>query len=203
MAETEVNRERVASLIERYQERYRPVTVERETVELPADSWAESLDHARDGYDGGAYAWVVRSPTDVTPPSETYVGDGVDRHRALMILPRGDDAWGLPGGGRESGESFEDAAIREVREEAGIDCEITGLWHVRHLEWTSEDEDDDRRTHSFHPFFEAQYADGSISVQAAEVAGAAWFARPPERMQPANERRAADWDPESYEPPSA
>lgn len=203
MVETDVGRERVASLIEEYQEAYRPVTVERQTVELPAETWTERLEHAREGHDGGAYAWVVRAPADVAPPSETYAGDDVDRHRALMILSRGADEWGLPGGGREGDESFEDAAIREVREETGIDCEITGLWHLRHVVWTSDDDGDDRRTHSFHPFFEARYVDGSISVQPGEVAGAAWFARPPERMLPANERRAADWDPHSFDGPSA
>ena len=37
---------------------------------------------------------------------------------------RGDLAWGLAKGGIEQGESREDAAIREVREETGIDADI-------------------------------------------------------------------------------
>jgi 8-oxo-dGTP diphosphatase len=32
----------------------------------------------------------------------------------------GDDYWGTPGGGLEAGETFEHAAIRELREETGI-----------------------------------------------------------------------------------
>ena len=39
---------------------------------------------------------------------------------------RGDLAWGLAKGGIEAGESNEDAAIREVREETGIVAEIEG-----------------------------------------------------------------------------
>jgi 8-oxo-dGTP pyrophosphatase MutT (NUDIX family) len=39
---------------------------------------------------------------------------------------RGDLAWGLAKGGIEDGESNEDAAIREVREETGIVAQIEG-----------------------------------------------------------------------------
>jgi 8-oxo-dGTP pyrophosphatase MutT (NUDIX family) len=39
---------------------------------------------------------------------------------------RGDLAWGLAKGGLEAGETNEDAAIREVREETGIVAEIEG-----------------------------------------------------------------------------
>jgi 8-oxo-dGTP pyrophosphatase MutT (NUDIX family) len=37
---------------------------------------------------------------------------------------RGDIAWGLAKGGIEDGETIEDAAVREVREETGIDAVI-------------------------------------------------------------------------------
>jgi 8-oxo-dGTP pyrophosphatase MutT (NUDIX family) len=39
---------------------------------------------------------------------------------------RGELAWGLAKGGIEEGESTEDAAIREVREETGLTAEIEG-----------------------------------------------------------------------------
>lgn len=44
----------------------------------------------------------------------------------LLRKPRKNDAWQLPQGGVESGESTEVAALRELREEAGITARLLG-----------------------------------------------------------------------------
>ena len=54
-----------------------------------------------------------------------------ERDRVLLCHRRDIDAWNLPGGGVEDGETPWDAAVREVREEVGLDVEIvrlTGLY---------------------------------------------------------------------------
>ena len=55
-----------------------------------------------------------------------------DEQRRVLLCHRRDfDAWNLPGGGVEEGESPWYAAIRETREEAGLAVEIvrlTGLY---------------------------------------------------------------------------
>jgi len=196
VSDVAINREDVESIAEDLQERYGEMAVERQTRELPPETFEEAIENARAGYDGGAHVWVVRDPEDAAELSETTLAEWDDRHRALMILPRDSDEWGLPGGGREGDETFEEAARREVREEAGVDCEIVGMWGLRHVTWTSTDPDDDRTTHSLNPFFDARYTGGSISIQAGEVNGAAWFTELPERTMDANERRAKTWNPE-------
>lgn len=44
----------------------------------------------------------------------------------LLRKPRKNDAWQLPQGGVEEGETLEVAALRELKEEAGIDAEVLG-----------------------------------------------------------------------------
>jgi ADP-ribose pyrophosphatase YjhB (NUDIX family) len=45
----------------------------------------------------------------------------------LMIRRTDNDNWAVPGGAIDLGESVAQAAVRETREESGIDCEITGI----------------------------------------------------------------------------
>lgn len=46
----------------------------------------------------------------------------------ILLIRRADnDNWALPGGAIDLGESLPQAAIRETKEETGIDCQITGL----------------------------------------------------------------------------
>ncbi|MFG1998189.1 NUDIX hydrolase [Spirillospora sp. NPDC048911] len=63
----------------------------------------------------------------------------------LMIHRTDNDNWALPGGAIDLGESVAEAAIRETKEETGVDCEITGLVGIysdpKHLiHYTSNDE---------------------------------------------------------------
>ena len=61
----------------------------------------------------------------IVPAVSVVVPDG--QGRILLIRRTDNNYWSIPGGGMEPGESVRQAASREVMEETGINCEITGL----------------------------------------------------------------------------
>jgi ADP-ribose pyrophosphatase YjhB (NUDIX family) len=50
-----------------------------------------------------------------------------DREEILLIRRSDNDNWAVPGGAVDLGESLTQAAIRETKEESGVDCSVTGL----------------------------------------------------------------------------
>lgn len=192
MPSEHANREWVERRMERLQAEYGDAYVEEVNEEVPPDRFEELRDVVRDGYTGGAYAWVVREADETPDLSESMPDVVAEDRRVLMILGRGASRWGLAGGGREEAETYEEAAVREVREEASIDCEVTDLFLLRRFR-TDSAGDHDERLHALNVFFDAAYAGGHIAIQPGELNGAAWFGDPPERMLPANEFRAGDF----------
>ena len=69
-------------------------------------------------------------------PERPLVGIGVVVWRGpdVLLIRRGKEPrlgqWSLPGGAQKIGETVHEAARREVREETGLDVEITGLIDV-------------------------------------------------------------------------
>ena len=120
---------------------------------------------------------------------------GVEVVLASRRTRRGDLAWGLAKGGVELGESFEDAAVREVREETGLDAEIEAdlgdtkyfyVWEevrirktvhfflMRHLGGDTEDRDDEMEEIRWFPLERAlkraaYRGERDVLVRAAEI----------------------------------
>lgn len=68
------------------------------------------------------------APNSMVPAVSVVVAN--DAGEILLIRRSDNGNWALPGGAIDLGESLSQAAIRETREETGIDCEITGLTGV-------------------------------------------------------------------------
>jgi len=205
MPSEHVNRETVDRRRNRLLEEYDDVHVQDVTHEFDdEEAYRDLRDDARGGYTGSGYAWVVREPDQTAPLTESMPDEVDDGRRALMILGRGGTRWGVPGGGREDGETYEEATRREVREETNIDCEVTGLFLLRDLTLTppggTANESDRPAIHTLWAFFDADYTGGHIAIQPGELNGAAWFGGPPEGMYPENVHRATDfWNDYEYD----
>jgi 8-oxo-dGTP pyrophosphatase MutT (NUDIX family) len=84
---------------------------------------------------------------------------------------RGELAWGLPKGLIEEGESHEEAAVREIREETGYEGRIVAsldriaYWFV----WEGE------RVHKVVYFFLMEHTGGDPAERDAEMEDVAWF----------------------------
>lgn len=75
----------------------------------------------RDYYDDPA----APEPNSLVPAASAIVVD--DRGRILLHRRRDNDMWALPGGKMEFGETLAGCAVREVKEETGLDVEVTGI----------------------------------------------------------------------------
>ncbi|MCF3961974.1 NUDIX domain-containing protein [Streptomyces fuscigenes] len=64
-------------------------------------------------------------PNSLVVAASAVVTD--DEGSILLQRRRDNDLWALPGGGMEMADSLPGTAVREVKEETGLDVEITGL----------------------------------------------------------------------------
>lgn len=67
-------------------------------------------------------------PNSVVPSASAVVTD--EDGRILLIKRSDNKLWALPGGGHDVGETIEQTAVREVKEETGLDVEVTALTGV-------------------------------------------------------------------------
>ncbi|MFF2222755.1 NUDIX domain-containing protein [Streptomyces globisporus] len=64
-------------------------------------------------------------PNSMVVAASAVVTD--DEGHILLQRRRDNDLWALPGGGMDLGDSLPGTPVREVKEETGLDVEITGL----------------------------------------------------------------------------
>jgi ADP-ribose pyrophosphatase YjhB (NUDIX family) len=108
----------------------------------------------------------------VVPSVTVVVRDSSDR--ILLIHKIDNDLWALPGGGHDAGERITDTAVREVREETGVDVEILRLIGTytdpRHVMAY----DDGEVRQQFSLCFEGRWTGGEPREDGTETKAARW-----------------------------
>jgi mutator protein MutT len=134
---------------------------------------------------------VPASPPRVVRCVGAVIHDPTGR---LLLIRRGHDPhrglWSLPGGRIEAGESPEQAVVREVREETGLEAELVErlgdvkYWYVRGGE----------RVMKIVAFFLFRYRSGSVENHDHEVEEALWIPldEAPRRLAYKGEREMAE-----------
>lgn len=90
--------------------------------------------------------------------------------RILLIRRSDDGLWALPGGLVDAGETLAQAGLRELREETGVDAEITGLLGI----WDSRKSGSRGRSH-FHTAILAAVAGDPRPLPSAEAIEVRFF----------------------------
>jgi len=117
------------------------------------------------------------SVEDRSYPNRPWVGVGVVvfRDEEVLLVKRGKeprrDGWSIPGGAQETGETYAEAAKRELLEETGLTAEVTGLLDV--IDAISRDEQGRVRMHYTLVDVAAEWVSGE-AVAGDDVAEVRW-----------------------------
>lgn len=106
----------------------------------------------------------------------------------LLVRDSVVDQWVLPGGICDPGESYEEAARRELAEEAGVEVSLDGLGLLTRVNLRSSGYE----TWGVLPIFaaEARTYEPSVEDPDGEIVDAAWFAELPEDTRDRGDLRA-------------
>ena len=110
-------------------------------------------------------------------PDRPYVGVGVVvfRNNEVLLAKRNKeprkDGWSIPGGAQELGETVEEAAYREIREETSLKIKLLGL--VKVVNSINRDKNDRVLFHYTLVDFFADYVDGEAAA-ADDISDVKW-----------------------------
>ncbi len=118
----------------------------------------------------------MKTRSEVSAGGVVYrrVGEAIEVALAARRTRRGELAWGLPKGEIEPDETAEQAAVREVREETGLEAEIdASLGDIRYFYvWEGV------RIRKTVRFFLMRATGGDVSLHDNEMEDVRWFPLP-------------------------
>jgi len=165
MTITERSHGRVADALDRLREEYEVPEVVEKTWHHPPEAYEKVRQRFEAGTLGGGGIWI----TD---------GSG----RVLLVRHEGELAWSDPGGKQEPGESLETTALRETREETGIEAEITGVRQAHRLE-IRDDSGEKSPVHRLIVIFDGVPLSGDVRPREGEIAEVRWWRDHPDELR--------------------
>lgn len=161
------SRRRTERHLDRLRAEYDGFEVREKRWEFPTEAYERSVKRFEDeAVTGGAGIWIRN-----------------DRDEVLLVRNEGEDGWADPGGKVEPDETLEEAAHREVYEEAGVECEITGLLQAHVIETYDEDDLDRPPVVGLIAIFEGEYKSGTPTPAEGEIADVRWWSELPNELR--------------------
>lgn len=168
MSLTRRTKRAVDDALGRLREEYGAFDCVEKTWTVDREEYDAVRERFRAGTVGGAGAWIRD-------------GDG----RALMVRHEGEESWSDPGGKGEPGESLEETARREVREESGVRCSLTGVLQAHVVKIVCRGDKSGANRDSLYRLiviFDAAYESGIVRPREGEIAEARWMTEMPENV---------------------
>ncbi|GAB4106743.1 NUDIX domain-containing protein [Micromonospora taraxaci] len=113
-------------------------------------------------------------PNSIVVAVTVFVQD--EQGRVLLIQRTDNGLWALPGGAQDFGEYIAETAVRETREEAGVEVEVTGLVGVYSNPNHVVEYNDGEVRQQFSICFRARYSSGAPTTS-DESSAVQWVAR--------------------------
>jgi ADP-ribose pyrophosphatase YjhB (NUDIX family) len=98
-----------------------------------------------------------------------------DEQGRVLLLRRSDGLWSVPGGGLEPGERLDQAVVREVREETGLEVEPVALIGVYSDPDYSFTYPNGHQVQPIIAFFECRVVGGTLQPDGDEILEARYF----------------------------
>lgn len=108
----------------------------------------------------------------ILPGSVVIIGN---KKGEVLLQKRPEGRWGLPGGLMELGESFEQVAFREVKEEIGLEIQNMKLLNVFSGEQFFTKAPNGDEFYSVTAVFYTDEVEGTINLQSSETIGICYF----------------------------
>ncbi len=159
------SRRRIGAELDRLESTYGPFPCHEDPWEVSAEQYERIHDRFDAGVVGFAGVWMTNEAGEV-----------------LLVSDTAREGWSEPVGKQEPGETLEETALREVREETAVECELTGVALVHVLRVLDADRPSRPPIVQMVVAFEGAYLRGTPRADDERIAAVRWWSEHPDRL---------------------